>query len=60
MDDEKIYFTGNVFLAAASLSYLGPFTGKYRDELLKQWVRECRKREIKIVQNYSLVNTLGD
>ena len=60
MVQEKIYFTGNVFLAASSLSYLGPFTGKYRDELIKQWIYHCRKREIKIEQNYSLVNTLGD
>ena len=60
MDEEKIYFTGNVMLAAASLSYLGPFTGRYRDELIKQWIRSCKKRDIKIVPNYSLVNTLGD
>jgi hypothetical protein len=39
MDEEQIYFTGNVMLAAASLSYLGPFTGRYRDELIKQWIR---------------------
>ena len=60
MDEEKVYFTGNVMLAAASLSYLGPFTGKYRDELIKQWIKQCKKRGIKIVPNYSLVNTLGD
>ena len=49
-----------MFLAAASLSYLGPFTGRYREQLIKQWIRQCRKRDIKVVQNYSLVNTLGD
>ena len=39
MDEDELYFTGNVFIAAASLSYLGPFTGRYREELVKKWVR---------------------
>ena len=60
MDQEQAYFTGNVFLAAATLSYLGPFTGRYRERLIRQWIRSCRTRGIKIVQDYSLVGTLGD
>ena len=60
MENDKIYFKGNVFLAASSLSYVGPFTGKYRDELIKEWQNECRQRSLEISPKYSLVNTLGN
>lgn len=42
LEQDKIYFKGNVFLAAASLSYVGPFTGNYRDQMIKEWQNECR------------------
>ena len=48
LENDKVYFKGNVFLAAASLSYVGPFTGKYRDELIKDWMNECRQRALDI------------
>jgi dynein heavy chain len=28
---------GDVFLSAATISYLGPFTGAYRGPLIKAW-----------------------
>ena len=34
LETDQEYFKGNVFLAAASLSYVGPFTGKYRSEMI--------------------------
>jgi len=34
MELQATYQIGDVFIAAASVSYLGPFTGKYRNELL--------------------------
>lgn len=37
MQTEQVYFKGNVFLAASSLSYTGPFTGAYRDSLVRRW-----------------------
>lgn len=60
MQKEQVYFKGNVFLAAASLSYVGPFTGKYREELLSEWMNECIQRKLKISPNYSLMTTLGN
>jgi len=33
--------TGDVFIAAASVSYYGPFTGQYRNALVKQWLEKC-------------------
>ena len=29
---------GNVFVAASSVVYYGPFTGTYRDELVEKWL----------------------
>lgn len=60
MENDQIYFKGNVFLAAASLCYTGPFTGEYRDSLIKEWQNECRQRSLEISPNYSLINTLGN
>ncbi len=28
---------GDVFLSAATISYLGPFTGAYREPIIKLW-----------------------
>jgi len=60
LQKEQVYFKGNVFLAAASLSYMGPFTGTYRDELVKDWQAECEKRKLEVSPTYSLVSTLGN
>lgn len=37
---------GDVFLAAACISYLGPFTGPYREALLRGWAARCREAGI--------------
>ena len=37
---------GDVFLSAAQVAYLGPFTGQFRQELLESWVEDCEAREI--------------
>ena len=63
---------GNVFLAAASISYIGPFTvrllfqlniylqGAYREKLIESWSKMCHDEGIPISERYSLVGTLGD
>lgn len=43
-EQEKI--TGNVFIAAASISYMGPFTGLYRDILIESWTQLCFENKI--------------
>jgi dynein heavy chain len=57
-DVEKL--VGDVFIAASSISYIGPFTGKYRDELILQWIDLCKEKDIPVSEKYSLVNILGD
>jgi hypothetical protein len=38
MENEIEKLIGNVFIAAASISYIGPFTGFYREILVEQWI----------------------
>ena len=51
-DIEKI--VGNVFLSVNQMSYLGAFTGNYRQQLLQKWIELCRRHGIEISENYSI------
>ncbi len=37
MTSELDVLVGNTFLAAASISYYGPFTGNFREKMVKAW-----------------------
>jgi hypothetical protein len=37
MQEHNKFTAGDIFLAAAELSYLGPFTGEYREQLIEIW-----------------------
>ena len=54
---EKIL--GNVFLSAASISYLGPFTGAYRAELSSLWTTRCLQQSIPCAEDFSLERIMG-
>jgi dynein heavy chain len=42
MDEEFSYLIGEVFAAAAILSYLGPFTGQYRKKVVDNLKKDLR------------------
>lgn len=58
-DDLKLII-GNVFVAASSITYYGPFTGQYRDELVALWVQKCAEMQIPCSENYSIQRVLSD
>ena len=60
MREKELSIIGDTFLAAASISYLGPFTGIFRKQIQEDWVAKCRERDIPISDNYSVINALGD
>lgn len=60
LNQKAEFFLGDVFLAAATLSYLGPFVGRYRERLISKWHKMCLEAYLKVSDKYSLVNTLGD
>ena len=51
---------GDCFLAAACISYYGPFTGRYRNNLVKQWINKCEELDIPISPNFVLSNRMLD
>lgn len=50
---------GNSFLAAASMSYLGPFDGVTRGKLLRDWVTLVTS-QIEVTQPFTLPDAYGD
>ncbi|OQR87505.1 dynein heavy chain 6, axonemal [Thraustotheca clavata] len=58
--ESVLAMVGDTFLAAASISYYGAFTGTYRQQLVDTWLNECEQRHIPSSQSkYSLASTLG-
>lgn len=42
LEVDLVNLVGNIILAAGYISYVGPFTAKYRDRLLKHWMDFAR------------------
>ncbi len=51
---------GEAFLASIYLSYLGPYTGEYRQEIYSFIIEKMKEIEIKYPLSFSLTNTLYD
>lgn len=51
---------GDILCCSGIIAYLGSFTQQYWSKILKQWLYELMKREIKSSSNFSLQNTIGD
>ena len=51
---------GNQIVAAGCVSYVGPFTSTYRENLKKMWIHFCNEKQIPIDPKFSIVRVLGD
>ena len=60
MNSELDVLVGNSFIAAASISYYGPFTGNYRDILVSRWKEQCKQFMVPYSEQYSLIKILGN
>jgi dynein heavy chain len=60
LGEEIKLLLGNVFIAGATISYLGPFTGPFRAELVQQWLSKANELEIPHSEAYTFENVLGD
>ncbi|MGH0152118.1 UNVERIFIED_CONTAM: hypothetical protein FKN15_029859 [Acipenser sinensis] len=60
LQDTYQNIVGDVLLSAGVVAYLGPFTPNFRQEVLKDWSRMCKLKEIPVSPNFSLTATLGD
>ena len=55
IDDKLNNLIGNVMVSAACTSYLGPFTTKYRQSLIAEWIAMCREKEVPIDEGYEFI-----
>lgn len=51
---------GNVLLAAASVTYFGPFTENYRTSMTSIWIEEINKHKLPVSEDYTLEKLLGN
>jgi len=51
---------GDVFLSAAALSYYGPFTGSYRDQLVEQWLSKLKSIELPSSDEFLIEDILSN
>jgi dynein heavy chain len=52
--------TGDVFLSAAAISYYGPFTGVYRNEIVASWTTACQGEGIPCAEAFNLSTVMGN
>ena len=49
-----------IFIATAAISYYGPFTGTFRDNLVTQWIEKCNELEIPSSEHFDMSEVMGD
>ncbi len=52
LDDQYEKLTGDCILAAAFMSYSGPFPSEYRDELMASWITVIDGEKIPYTKNF--------
>ncbi|OMJ88621.1 hypothetical protein SteCoe_9401 [Stentor coeruleus] len=60
LSEQIAHILGNTFIASASVSYYGPFTGIYRSKLVNMWINKCIELGITVSPCYDLQEVLGD
>ena len=58
MEQVESFIEGNVFVACGFLCYLGPFTGHYRKETLRKWLRSASQLGLKYSSEFQLKEVL--
>jgi len=55
-----INLTGDVFLSSAAISYYGPFTGVYRNEIVDDWLKVVKEQLIPCAETFDLRAVMGN
>ena len=58
-DRAEELMVGDVLLSAACISYLGPFTAPFRENLVARWLAECNRLGVAVSPVFSLQRTLS-
>jgi len=51
---------GDALLAAAFMSYMGPFVSEYRVDALKQWTKKVKELEVPLTRDFEFSDFLSD
>jgi dynein heavy chain len=57
---EIVNLTGDVFLSSAAISYYGPFTGVYRNEIVEEWLKKLKDTHIPCADSFDLREVMGN
>ena len=49
-----------MLMSSAIVSYLGPYTQTYRQEIIQEWRRAMTRNQLPLKFNYSLEGVLGE
>jgi len=60
LEVDLVNLVGNILLAAGYISYVGPFTAKYRATLLKRWMSFARSKRLPFSDDFAITRILGD
>lgn len=60
LGEQYIRLTGDVLIASAYASYLGPFTATYRSKVSKLWVERAIELDVPCSSTLSFIKVLGD
>ncbi|XP_036012662.1 dynein axonemal heavy chain 2 isoform X3 [Mus musculus] len=59
LEEDLGYLVGDCLIAAAFLSYMGPFLTNYRDEIINQiWIRKIRELQVPCSPRFAIDNFL--
>lgn len=59
LDDRLHGMVGDTLLSAGAATYLGAFNSTYRSQLVLDWLDGCKKANIPISEEYSLVTNMA-
>lgn len=60
LEVDLINLVGNIILAAGYISYVSPFTSKYRTRLLERWQKVAKEKKIPFSADFTVEGILGD
>ena len=60
LTEQATLVTGDCLVAAGNISYCGPFTSIYREELESLWRESIKAQGIKVTENITMSKTLGN
>lgn len=60
LDDQYQKMVGDCILAAAFMSYCGPFPSEYRDDLISNWIMVIESHDIAYTRGFNFADFMAD